>query len=181
MLYRVFVIYFISVSFAFADYNSDVELLNKYISDKYQSIKSSEKLEIPEYKGDILTFEKLSKIKNIFSLAHELPFSGGKTNLNANSYEVPDQLGIIMSKEQTELQKYSLNEFKLSGVVFQNDDEWAVFYLPNVNTPVYVAEGEIIGKNFGAVDKISKEQVDVIEWQKNPITNNWEQNKTLIK
>jgi len=169
------------LSFAFADYNSDVDLLNKYIADKYQSIKSTEKLEIPEYKGETLTFEKLSKIRNIFKLAHELPFASEKTNLNANSYEVPDQLGIIMNKEQTELQKYSLNEFKLSGVVFQNDHEWAIFYLPNINTPVYVAEGEVIGKNYGSVDRISKEQVDVIEWQKNPITNNWEQNKTLIK
>ena len=181
MFYRVFILYLISISFTFANYTDSVDILNKYIADKYIQIKSNEKLEIPEYKGDIFSFEQLSKIKNIFSLAHELPFGAGKNDLTKNSNKIPDELGILMNTEQSELQKYSLNEFKLSGVVLQDDDEWAIFYLPNINTPVYVSQGAIIGKNYGTVDKISKDQIDIVEWKKNPITNNWEQNKALIK
>ncbi|MDE5031995.1 pilus assembly protein, partial [Francisella tularensis subsp. holarctica] len=39
-----------------------------------KSVKSTEKLYIPEYTVDTLTFERLSKIRNFFNMDHYLPF-----------------------------------------------------------------------------------------------------------
>lgn len=54
----------------FASYESRINEVNQLIQTNIKSVKSTEKLDIPEYKGDILTFERLSKIRNVFNMDH---------------------------------------------------------------------------------------------------------------
>ncbi|MGX9893907.1 hypothetical protein [Francisella orientalis] len=63
-----------SYSYCYASYETRIDQVNQLIQNSTKSMKSSEKIDIPEYKGDTLTFERLSKIRNVFNIDHTLPF-----------------------------------------------------------------------------------------------------------
>ena len=179
------VLVLINVNTAFAAMsNAEVDSL---ISDKYNDIKSNERLSIPKYSGDVLTFKRLSTIKNIFSFNHELPFkekkkiSEGNIADNSNSYKIPDELGLLMSRPKSEYQGYPLTKFKFNGAVFQDDEEWAIIVLPDMVAPVYIREGDVIGDNYGTVTKVTKDGMIVSEWKKDPATNAWSKVETLVE
>ena len=103
---------------AFASYESRTKQIDQLIESKIKSVKSSEKLDIPEYKGDTLTFERLSKIRNIFNIDHFLPFEKRVPIVKAQPKKkvvklkpivVPKELQKIMDHKPTRLQQYPLN------------------------------------------------------------------------
>ncbi|MDE4984544.1 pilus assembly protein, partial [Francisella tularensis subsp. holarctica] len=57
-------IYFIiligSYNLAFASYESRINEVNQFIQANMKIVKSTENLDIPDYKGDTLTYERLS-------------------------------------------------------------------------------------------------------------------------
>ncbi len=63
---------------AIASYDSQIKQVDDLVKMNMKTIKSTEKLDIPEYKGDTLTFERLSKIRNVFNVDHFLPFEKKK-------------------------------------------------------------------------------------------------------
>ena len=73
------IVLFVGVySQAIASYDSQIKQVDELIKMNMKTIKTTEKLDIPEYKGDTLTFERLSKIRNVFNVDHLLPFEKRK-------------------------------------------------------------------------------------------------------
>ncbi|MDE4974328.1 pilus assembly protein, partial [Francisella tularensis subsp. holarctica] len=78
------------------------------------------KLDIPEYKCDTLTFERLSKIRIVFNMDHYLPFEKKApiiiSQQNKNIFKlkpivIPPELQKIMDAKDTSLQRYPLDSF----------------------------------------------------------------------
>lgn len=181
-----------SFNFAFANYKARTQEVDQLINSKMKTIKSSEKLDIPEYKGDTLTFERLSKIRNIFNMDHFLPFEKRAPIVNYEAstpqkkivklkpITIPNDLKKIMNHKQTRLQQYPLNSFKYKGVVFQNNDRWGVVENSMEKNPLYLQEGMLIGKDYGHITDITKEGVIVSEWKKNMQKRAWEKVQAVI-
>ncbi|WP_081947007.1 pilus assembly protein PilP [Candidatus Francisella endociliophora] len=176
-------------SVSFASYESRTKKIDQLIETKMKTIKSSEKLDIPEYKGDTLTFERLSKIRNVFNIDHLLPFEKRKPIVKSEPEKkvvklkpivVPKELQIIMKQKSTKLQQYPISSFKFKGVVYQNEQRWGVVENSMEKNPLYLKEGMLIGRDYGQVSDITKEGIVVNEWKKNTQKRVWEKIQTVI-
>ena len=175
---------------AIASYDSQIKRVNELIKMNMETIKSTEKLDIPEYKGDTLTFERLSKIRNVFNLAHLLPFEKRKVRkpvakvqqnvVKLKPIKVPEELQKIMDKEKTTLQNYPLGTFTFKGAIFQNNDEWGVIENTKELKPIYIQKGQLIGQNYGKVEGVTKEGVLVKQWKKNEKERVWKSSEAVI-
>lgn len=94
---------------AFANYDSQIKQVDQLVEKNMKTIKSSEKLDIPEYKGDTLTFQRLSKIRNVFNIDHLLPFEKrrirtvkkkAKETVKLKPIIVPKDLEKVMDKKK---------------------------------------------------------------------------------
>ncbi|API86853.1 pilus assembly protein PilP [Francisella uliginis] len=176
-----------SFSLSFASYESRIKQIDQLIQNKMRTIKSSEKLEIPEYKGDTLTFERLSKIRNLFDINHGLPFEKKKKTqtkkkkvVKLKPIVIPPQLQKIMTTKPTNLQQYPISSFRFEGVVYQNDQKWGVVENPQEKKPIYLKAGELIGRNYGQIENVTKEGILVGEWKKNTSKRVWEKTQVVI-
>lgn len=173
-------------SVSFASYESRVKQINDSIKTHQSRTVTENNLDIPEYKGDILNYDRLSKIRNIFNLKHDLPFK--KKNLLVSKrinkisqvqklkpIIVPEPLQKIMDTRKTELQNYLVTTFSLDGVVYQNNKKWGVVKVPEIFEPVYVEKGQLIGTKYGKIVEITKEGISVQEWVLNSKDRVWEQ------
>ncbi|MFV9925353.1 MAG: pilus assembly protein PilP [Francisella endosymbiont of Hyalomma scupense] len=173
----------------FASYESRINEVNQLIQTNMKSVKSTEKLDIPEYKGDTLTFERLSKIRNVFNMDHYLPFEKkvpiirsqqNKNIVKLKPIVVPPELQKIMDAKTTSLQRYPLDSFKFKGVVYQNKQKWGIVESLMENKPMYIKKGELIGQNYGQIEDVIKEGIVVDEWKKNNQKRIWEKIQTVI-
>ncbi|MBK2258494.1 pilus assembly protein PilP [Francisella philomiragia] len=173
----------------YASYQTRIDQVNQLIQNSTKTTRSTEKLDIPEYKGDTLTFERLSKIRNIFNIDHMLPFEkrvpikGVKQTqevVKLKPIVIPDELKEVMSNKSTSLQQYPLNSFKFKGIVSQNNQKWGVVENSMENKPIYIKEGELIGQNYGKVENITKEGIVVDEWKKNDQKRVWQKTPVTI-
>lgn len=173
----------------FASYESRINEVNQLIQTNMKSVKSTEKLDIPKYKGDTLTFERLSKIRNVFNMDHYLPFEKklpiirsqqNKNIVKLKPIVVPPELQKIMDAKTTSLQRYPLDSFKLKGVVYQNKQKWGIVESLMENKPMYIKKGEIVGQNYGQIEDVTKEGIVVDEWKKNNQKRIWEKIQTVI-
>ncbi|MED7788938.1 pilus assembly protein PilP [Francisella sp. 19X1-34] len=187
LLFFIFLIFLGTYSLSFANYESRVKQIDQLIQNKMKTIKSSEKLEIPEYKGDTLSFERLSKIRNLFDINHSLPFERKKQTqaqkkkvVKLKPIVIPPQLQKIMESKPTNLQQYPLDSFRFEGSVYQNNQKWGVVETPQEKKPIYLKQGELIGKNYGQVDNVTKEGIVVSEWKKNTSKRVWEKTQVVI-
>lgn len=176
-----------SYSLSFANYESRIKQIDQMIQQKMRTIKSTEKLEIPEYKGDTLTFERLSKIRNLFDINHSLPFEKKKGTkvqekkvVKLKPIVIPSQLQKIMQTKPTNLQQYSINSFRFAGTVYQNDQKWGIVENPQEKKPIYIKKGELIGRSYGKVENVTKEGILVSEWKKNTSKRVWEKTQVII-
>lgn len=184
----IFMLIISSFSIAFASYDSRTAQIDQLIQKNMKSIKSTERLDIPEYKGDTLTFERLSKIRNVFNIDHLLPFekktpiikSAPKKVVKLKPIIVPPELQKIMDTKPTKLQQYPINSFKFKGIVYQNNQRWGVTENAMEKLPLYIKEGDLIGRNYGRVTGVTKEGILVSEWKKNTQRRVWEQTQTTI-
>lgn len=175
---------------AVASYESQIKQVDKLIQTNMDTIKSKEKLDIPEYKGDTLTFERLSKIRNIFNIDHLLPFEKRKPSKlirqrpqkpqKLQPIKVPQELQEIMDKRETSLQHYPLSNFTFKGMVLQNNSKWGVIENSAEAKPIYIRKNQLIGQNYGKVENITKEGVFIKEWQKNKKERTWESSQVVI-
>lgn len=173
----------------YASYETRIDHVNQLINNSTKNMKSTEKLDIPEYKGDTLTFERLSKIRNIFNVDHTLPFEkkasiGGVKQkqevVKLKPIVIPDELKEIMDTKPTSLQQYPLNSFKFKGTVSQNNQKWGVVENSMETKPIYIKEGQLIGQNYGKVENITKEGIVVDEWKKNEQQRVWQKTPVTI-
>jgi type IV pilus assembly protein PilP len=173
-------------SVSFASYESRVKQINDYINKNQSRTIKANSLDIPEYKGDILNYERLSKIRNIFNLKHDLPFEKKNIIVSKRVHTrtqtkklkpiiVPKPLQKIMDTRKTELQNYSVSTFSLDGVVYQNKKKWGVVKVPEIFEPVYVKRGQLIGTKYGKIVEITKEGISVQEWVLSSKDRVWEQ------
>ena len=175
---------------AVANYGSQVKQIDELIQLNMQTIKSTEKLDIPEYKGDTLTFERLSKIRDVFNVGHLLPFEKRKVRepivkqqqnvVKLKPIIIPEELQKIMDEKKTALQNYPLGTFAFKGVVFQNNDEWGVVENSKEVKPIYIQKGQLIGQDYGRVEGITKEGVLVKQWQKDEKERVWKSSQAVI-
>ena len=175
---------------AIANYDSQVKQIDELIQMNMKTIKSTEKLDIPEYKGDTLTFERLSKIRNVFNIDHLLPFEKRKVRepvakqqqnvVKLKPIKIPKELQRIMDKKKTTLQSYPLGTFAFKGVVFQNNDEWGVVENSKEVKPMYIQKGQLIGQDYGRVEGITKEGILVKQWQKDEKERVWKSSQAVI-
>ncbi|APC91817.1 MULTISPECIES: pilus assembly protein PilP [Francisella] len=183
-----FIVLISSYNLGFASYDSRVNEVNQLIQANMKSVKSTEKLDIPEYKGDILTFERLSKIRNVFNIEHYLPFekkvliikSQQNKKIELKPIIIPPELQKIMDTKATGLQRYPLDSFKFKGVVYQNNQKWGIVESSLENKPMYLKKGELIGQNYGKVENVTKEGIVVDEWKKNDQKRIWEKIQAVI-
>ncbi|QIW10055.1 pilus assembly protein PilP [Francisella sp. LA112445] len=187
LLFFTTIIFLGTYSLSFASYDSRVKQIDQFIQDKMRTIKSSEKLEIPEYKGDTLSFERLSKIRNLFDINHSLPFekkkqvqSQQKKVVKLKPIVIPPQLQKIMETKPTNLQQYPINSFRFEGTVYQNNQKWGVVENPQEKQPIYIKPGELIGNSYGQVYNVTKEGIVVSEWKKNTNKRVWEKTQVVI-
>ncbi|AJI52357.1 pilus assembly protein PilP [Francisella philomiragia] len=178
-----------SYSYCYASYETRIDQVNQLIQNSTKSMKSSEKLDIPEYKGDTLTFERLSKIRNVFNIDHTLPFEkrvpikGVKQKQEVVKLKpiiIPEELKEVMNTKPTSLQQYPLSSFKFKGTVSQNNQRWGVVESSMETKPIYVKEGELIGQNYGKVETITKEGIVVDEWKKDDQKRVWQKTPVVI-
>ena len=119
-----FVLLVSAYSQAIASYDSQIKQVDELIQKNMNAIKSTEKLDIPEYKGDTLTFERLSKIRNVFNEDHFLPFEKRKVRepiakqqqntqntVKLKPIIIPKELQTIMDEKETALQSSPLASF----------------------------------------------------------------------
>ncbi|AJC49560.1 pilus assembly protein PilP [Allofrancisella guangzhouensis] len=175
-------------SIAFANYTDRTKEIDNLIINKLQTTKSSEKFKVPEYKGDVLTFERLSKIRNIFSMNHYLPFEKRETlpqqKLNVAKPKpilVPPELERRMNVKKTKLQTYPIDTFSFKGMVYQDKNIWGV--VENTREPakpLYIKKGELIGPDYGEVDDITKDGILVSQWHKDTQNRIWEKKQMVI-
>lgn len=173
----------------FASYESRINEVNQLIQTNMKSVKSTEKLDIPEYKGDTLTFKRLSKIRNVFNMDHYLPFEKklpiirsqqNKNIVKLKPIVVPPELQKIMDAKTTSLQCYPLDSFKFKGVVYQNKQKWGIVESLMENKSMYIKKGELVGQNYGQIEDVTKEGIVVDEWKKNNQKRIWEKIQTVI-
>ena len=173
----------------FASYESRINEVNQLIQTNIKSVKSTEKLDIPEYKGDTLTFERLSKIRNVFNMDHYLPFEKkvpiirsqkNKNIVKLKPIVVPPELRKIMDAKTTSLQHYPLDSFKFKGVVYQNKQKWGIVESSMENKLMYIKKGELVGQNYSQIEDVTKEGIVVDEWKKNNQKRIWEKIQTVI-
>lgn len=177
-------------SSATASYDNQIKKIDELIQMNMQTIKSRERLEIPEYKGDTLTFERLSKIRNVFNVDHLLPFEKRKVRepvvkkqqdvVKLKPIKVPSELQQIMNKKKNSLQSYPLGTFSFKGVVFQNNDEWGVVENSKEPKPIYIQKNQLVGQDYGKVEGITKEGVLVKEWHKDEKERVWKSSQVVI-
>ncbi|AEI36161.1 MULTISPECIES: pilus assembly protein PilP [Francisella] len=184
-----FVLLLSSYGSCYANYETRINQVNELIQNRTKTMKSTEKLDIPEYKGDTLTFERLSKIRNVFNVDHALPFEKKvpikgieqkQQVVKLKPIVVPEELKEVMNTKPTGLQQYPLNSFKFKGVVLQNKQKWGVIESSMETKPIYVKQGELIGQNYGKVKDITKEGIVVDEWKKNNEKRVWQKTPVVI-
>ncbi|AJI72392.1 hypothetical protein FTDG_00715 [Francisella tularensis subsp. novicida GA99-3548] len=184
-----FIILISSYNLAFASYESRINEVNQLIQANMKSVKSTEKLDIPEYKGDTLTFERLSKIRNVFNMDHYLPFEKkapiirsqqNKNIVKLKPIVIPPELQKIMDAKASGLQRYPLDSFKFKGVVYQNNQKWGVVENSMENKPMYLKKGELVGQSYGQVEDVTKEGIVIDEWKKDDLKRIWEKIQTVI-
>ncbi|GAB4223899.1 MAG: pilus assembly protein PilP [Francisella sp.] len=177
-------------SLAFANYESRVEEINNLIKFNEENIKSTEKLDIPEYKGDVLTFERLSKIRNIFNFDHYLPFERKeqvirhdkekKTTFKLKPIVIPPELKKIMNSQPSIFQRYPIDSLKFKGVLNQNNKQWGIVENLIEGKPMYIKKGDLVGFDYGRVEDITKKGIVVKEWKKNENKRVWEKVENII-
>ncbi|KEI35914.1 pilus assembly protein PilP [Allofrancisella frigidaquae] len=173
---------------AFANYAAKTKEIDNLIINKIQTTKSTEKLKVPEYKGDILTFERLSKIRNIFSMNHYLPFEKREPLPQQESKVarpkpiiMPPELEKVMNAKKTKLQTYPINTFSFKGMVYQDKNIWGV--VENTREPakpIYIKKGELIGPDYGEVEDITKEGVLISQWYQDMQNRVWKKTQIVI-
>lgn len=176
------------LNLAFASYASRTKEVDQLIQKNMETIKSTERLDIPEYKGDTLTFQRLSKVRNVFNIDHLLPFEKRKPVVKSNKKKAPKQkpitvpkkLQLLMDKKPTKLQQYPLNSFKFKGAVYQNNDKWGVVENSMEKKPLYLVEGQLIGKDYGHISNVTKKGIVISEWKKNKQKRVWQETQTVI-
>ena len=175
---------------AIASYDSQIKQIDDLIQMNVKTIKSTEKLDIPKYKGDTLTFERLSKIRNVFNADHVLPFekrrvreSVAKQQKNVvelKPIKVPEELQMLMDRKKTTLQNYPLETFVFKGVVFQNGDEWGVVENSKEVKPMYVQKNQLIGEDYGKIESITKDGILVKLWKKDEKERVWKSLQVVV-
>ena len=177
---------------AMASYSSQIKRIDELIEGDMKTIKSTERLDIPEYKGDTLSFERLSKIRNVFNMDHFLPFEKRRVRepvrtvrkkqavVELKPIVIPEELQEIMDKKKTLLQKYPLGTFVFKGVVFQNNDEWGVVESSRESKPIYVQKDQLIGQDYGKIEGVTKDGVLVKEWHKDEKERVWKSSQEVI-
>ena len=175
---------------AIASYDSQIKQVDDLVETNMKTIKSTEKLDIPEYKGDTLTFERLSKIRNVFNIDHFLPFEKRKIRepvvkqhqnvVKLKPIKIPEELQKIMNKKKTILQSYPLGTFTFKGVVLQNNDEWGVVENSKEVKPMYIQKNQLIGQDYGRVEGITKEGILVKQWHKDEKERVWKSSQAVI-
>lgn len=184
------IIIVLSFNIALASYDNQVKQIDQLIQKNMKTIKSSEKLDIPEYKGDTLTFQRLSKIRNVFNIDHFLPFEKRrvrtpkkvkKKKTELKPIVVPKDLQIIMNEKKTRLQEYPLDSFTFKGFVKQNTNDWGVVENSREPKPIYLKEGQLIGQSYGQIAGVTKEGILVKEWQKDNNQRVWKETQAVIR
>ena len=191
MLIMIFLYY----QSSFANYNSQIKYIDELIKKDKKIIKADKEPSIPNYQGDMLNFDRLSHVKNIFDLNHELPFSKKKLEekpqqkinkletVRSKTVAPPPQLQkIISSKEKaTELQKYPLDTYVFDGVINQGNSQWAIIESSQENLLLYAKKGQLIGQNYGRIDTINTDEMIVSQWKKDEKTGVWKNLQVNIK
>lgn len=176
---------------SYANYATRVAKIDAAIQGSMKRAKSNEKINIPKYRGDTLSFKRLSKIRDIFNLDHTLPFEKKPTPKarhkavkkevpKVKPIVVPEELLNIMNQKYTELQKYPLDAYKFEGVVFQNKQSWGVVESKHEPHPLYLQPGTLIGENYGKISAVSKEGITVDEWKKDTVAREWKKTQAVI-
>lgn len=174
----------------FANYDSQIKQVDQLVEKNMKTIKSSEKLDIPEYKGDTLTFQRLSEIRNVFNIDHLLPFEKrrvrtvkkkAKETVKLKPIIVPKDLEKVIDKKKTRLQEYPLDSFTFKGLVKQSSNNWGVVENSLEPKPIYLKEGELIGQNYGQISGVTKEGILVNEWMKDEKQRVWKKTQAVIR
>jgi len=96
---------------------------------------------------------------NLQEKVEPLPLEGGE--------EGPDR-----SRRKEPLELFPLDSLKLVGVLEQNDENWAVIRAPDASVH-RVRAGNYMGENFGEIDAVGENTVELTELVRNPV-GRWE-------
>ena len=96
---------------------------------------------------------------NLQEEEEQLPVEGGE--------EGPDR-----SRRKEPLELFPLDSLKLVGVMEQNGENWAVIRSPDSSVH-RVKAGNYIGQDFGEIDSVEENAVELIELVRNPV-GRWE-------
>lgn len=169
----------------YASTNSEFVDIDNMIINNKKTLKSTEKLIMPDYGVDIVTFERLSKIRDIFDLAHELPFQKKETSaveMKEKKEEViPEELQQLMQKKKTFLESFPINSFRFKGSVYQGDKDWGVIESSKDTKLYYLKENDPIGESYGIVKSIGNDGIVVQEWKKDTLNNTWKKTDFVLR
>lgn len=87
-----------------------------------------------------------------------------------------DVLAPNLKRQRQPLEAYSLDSLKFVGILEINSTIWGLIKQPN-GIVTRIKPGDYIGKNFGQVQKISDDRIDIVEtmqvagkWEKKPVS-----------
>jgi len=103
--------------------------------------------------------------KNLEEKVDALPLEGGE--------EAPDR-----SRRKEPLEAFPLDALKLVGVLEQNGENWAVIRAPDASVH-RVRDGNYMGQNFGEIDTVNENTVDLTELVRNPV-GRWEKREASL-
>ncbi|MFC4891462.1 pilus assembly protein PilP [Pseudofrancisella aestuarii] len=168
----------------YASTNSQFVDIDNMIINNKKTLKSTEKLIMPDYGVDIVTFERLSKIRNIFNLSHELPFQKKETSAGQmrekKEADIPEELQQLMTKKKTFLENFPINSFRFKGSVYQGDKDWGVIESSKDTKLYYLKENDPIGESYGIVKSIGNDGIVIQEWKKDTLNNTWKKTDFVL-
>lgn len=103
--------------------------------------------------------------ENLQEKEEQLPVEGGE--------EGPDR-----SRRKEPLELFPLDSLKLVGVMEQNGENWAVIRSPDSSVH-RVKAGNYMGQDFGEIDAVGENAVELIELVRNPV-GRWENREASL-
>lgn len=80
----------------------------------------------------------------------------------------------------TPLEKYSLDDLRLVGVINQGEKRWALIEIKTSKMVYPVSVGDYIGNRYGKIEAIDTKKVSIVEKIKSA-SGNWKEEKSELK
>jgi len=106
------------------------------------------------------------------------PFN--KQNLAPPEDQLPDAgEGPDTLRRKQPLEKYPLDGLKMVGTMEKSDIRWVILSAPD-NVTYHARVGDFVGQNYGKIEKIAEDKIDIVETIKNPV-GRWIKRKSVLE